>query len=174
MTITVNGTPIANMSLHDIIAGASVQLQQGSYSNSYYLNRDLIRMFGTSDTITEHVLESRFRRLYLDRGHTEQFVAFRAAQLVCWGVEQRLVEAIPGDSLTWKLVEREPVFEFAGRERDQNAIRSRGWLPVEKDEGEAAWAKELKRRERSRIKDEKTKAAAAAAAELRAAAKGAL
>ena len=163
MSIMINGVSINGMSLHDIIAGASTVLQQGSYSNSYYRNRDLIRLFGSDEDVTEHVITTRFRKLYLDRGHSDQFVAFRAAQLLCWGIEERLVEAVPGDVLSWKLVDREPVYEFIGRERDQHAVRTRGFLPAEQDEGEAVWAKELKRRERARLKAEKERAAKASA-----------
>lgn len=158
MTILIDGISINVMTVHDIIAGASAVLQPGSASNAYYRNRDLMRLFHNVETINEYVLSTRFGRLYPDRGHSDEFVAFRAAQLICWGVQERLVESIPGDVISWKLIEREPVYEFIGRERDQNAVRTRGWLPAEKEEGEAIWAKELKRRERARLKDEKAKA----------------
>ncbi|MGV8953110.1 MAG: hypothetical protein ACOH2M_18575 [Cypionkella sp.] len=162
MTIMINGTSINRMTVPDIIAGSSADLQPSSSSNPYYRNRDLLRLFHNVETISEHVLTTRFRKLYVDRGHSDEFVAWRAGQMIAWGIEERLIEAVPGDGLAWKLVEREPVFEFIGRERDQNAQRVRNFLPENRVEGEAIWAKEAKRRDRAAAKLAKERAAKAA------------
>lgn len=163
MSILINGTSINTMSVADIITGSSAELQPSSAANPYYRNRDLLRLFHGVETVSEHVLVTRFRRLYVDRGHSDEFVAYRAGQMIAWGMSERLLDPVPGDVLAWRLVEPQPVYEFIGRERDQNAVRTCDFLPEDQVEGEAIWTKELKRRERAAAKLEKERAAKDAA-----------
>src|SRR5690554_5459255 len=125
MAIMIGDRFLEEMSEREIFIAVTAPEHVGHGANAYYRNRDLIRLFGTAEIITEHVLVHRFERLHVDRGHSPNFKAMRAGELVGWGIREGLVEAVPGDTLSWKLLEREPVYEFIGRERDQNAVRVR-------------------------------------------------
>lgn len=155
MAIMINDRRLDDMSEHDILAAVTAPGYPGFTSNPYHRNRELLRLFGERETMTEHLLVARFEKLHVDRGHSANFKAMRAGELIGWGIREGLVGAVPGDTLSWKLLEREPVYEFIGRERDQNAVRVRCLSGDAAVEAAAVWAKELKRRARAAARHEK-------------------
>ena len=84
---------------------------------------------------------------------SEQFCALRVGETLGWSTEMGVVERLPGCH-TWRLLETERLFEIIGGARKERSLRVRGHT----DEGEAItaakfWNRELKRRERARLKD---------------------
>ena len=84
---------------------------------------------------------------------SEQFCALRIGESLGWALEHGVVERVPGGHV-WRLLQPERLFEIIGGHRKERSLRVRGHV----DDGEAIvaaklWARELKRRDRARIKD---------------------
>lgn len=114
-------------------------------------NRDLLAGFAGKLERTSSELMA-----YVSEQHpdwSEQFCALRVDETLGWAVEHGVVERLPG-SHTWRLLETERMFEIIGGHRKEGALRVRGHV----DDGEALvaaklWNRELKRRDRARLKD---------------------
>ncbi|GAB5430161.1 MAG: hypothetical protein Devi2KO_36200 [Devosia indica] len=114
-------------------------------------NREILHGFGgklerTSSELIAH-----------ESGHheewSEQFCALRVGETLGWAVEHGIAERAPG-SHRWLLKEPERQFEIIGGARKERSLRVRGNV----DDGEALvaaklWNRELKRRDRARLKD---------------------
>lgn len=114
-------------------------------------NREILAGFDgklerTSSELIAHVSEQH-------PDWSEQFCALKIGESLGWAVEMGVVDRVPG-SHRWLLKEPDRMFEIIGGHRKERSLRVRGHT----DDAEAIvaaklWQKELKRRDRGRLKD---------------------
>jgi len=83
-------------------------------------------------------------------GYSRQFSAYRLGETINWACQHGIVRRCPND--IWMLVLREPQFELCGPERKQVAVRVRALTGNAAIDADRIWQRELKRRERARVK----------------------
>lgn len=158
MAIELEGTAIDDLPLDEIVRRAAKPehvIYPGGDRMDYYRNRDLLKLFdggGVFESDEFLAAEGVAERLLMfpDGRYSKQFNVLRLGELINWGCRHGIVQRCPND--IWRILAREPQFEMCGPERHQVAVRVRGLS------GEAAvaatkiWQRELKRRERARVK----------------------
>ncbi|SDG83906.1 hypothetical protein [Pelagibacterium luteolum] len=151
--IILGGDPLYTLSPEEIVQRATRpghQIFPGRGQMDYYRNRDLLKLYDGQDTLDiPGALKSYMHIAYKE--YSERFNALRLGELLNWGVQHGIVERVYGRA-QWTLVEREQQFELCGPERKQLAVRVRGLSGIEAVVGAKLWQRELKRRERARVK----------------------
>ncbi|MBJ3784504.1 hypothetical protein [Devosia sediminis] len=114
-------------------------------------NREILHGFGGKPERTSSELIASEGERHPE--WSDNFVALRVGESLGWAVEVRIVQRIPGGHV-WRLLETERMFEIIGGSRKERSLRVR----VHTDDAEAIvaaklWQKELKRRDRARLKD---------------------
>lgn len=112
-------------------------------------NREILNGFADQNERTSSELIRSMWSQNLRWG--EQFCALRVGENLNWAVQQGIVERVPR-SHRWRLLEPIQQFELVGPMTKRRAIRihNAGALQAESNK---LWAKELKRRERERIRE---------------------
>ena len=115
----------------------------------YHRNGDMLKMFGDRELLGVELAIGRYEAT-APVFYTPAFNALRAGELMNWASQHDLVERIDGPA--WRLIVREQQFELVGPENHQRAVRIRGLAGAEAVVGAKIWDRELKRRERARVK----------------------
>lgn len=114
-------------------------------------NRNIIAAFAGKLERTSSEIIAAFSTHNSD--WSEQFHALRAGESLGWAVEHGIVERI-GFSHQWRLLESERQFEIIGGHGKERSLRVRGHTDgAEAIVAQKLWAREQKRRERSRLRD---------------------
>lgn len=156
--ILIGGRPLHECSIFEIVEHA-VDPRRRIYDlgdcADVIRNNHVLAAFGGDEVATTEELVDRFRAdaVRMREDFSNGFDALRVGEALQWGIQHRIVERIgarPGPR--WRLLERERQFELIGPENRQHAIRVRGLAGPEAVVAARLWDKELKRRERARVK----------------------
>lgn len=117
--------------------------------SDYLRNGYVLAAFADRDTATGTQLAQAFHECDR-RGCSLQFNALRIGEALGWATDEGVVERGPDG---WRLIHRERQYECIGPENRQRAIRVLN-LPtaMEQRQADMLWVRELKRRERMRVK----------------------
>lgn len=154
--ILLNGDPINELEIDEIVRRATDSGHHPFEGGAYWdftQNLNLLALFSTRKTIDIPV---GMKNIKLDRTyrpyHTDEFSALRLGELLNWGLRHGIVRPF-GQSRRWRLVHAERQFELCGSATRQRAVRVRGIDdPFDAAKAHTIWQRELKRRERARVK----------------------
>lgn len=152
--IVLDGKPldaIDPLEIVDIAARRNRQRFDLGPCGDAYRNAEILEDFAGANerTSTEFVAAESARH----RDWSEQFCALRVGERLGWAVENGIVQRVPY-SPRWQLLQRQKLFEIVGGERNRHAIRVRGIADAaEHAAAQRLWNRELKRRERERLRD---------------------
>jgi len=157
--ILIDGKSLWNCSIAEIMEGATRPTRTPWHlgdRHDYWQNCRVLEAFGDQEVAVVDDLIENFRaaRQAMREDFTLTFDCLRLAEALQWGAKHGIVERVFGarPEPQWRLLVRERQFECVGPAARQVAIRVRG---LQGPEGVAAaklWDRELKRREKARLK----------------------
>src|SRR5690606_31799441 len=142
---------IAPLDIVDIAARRGRQRFDLGPCGDAYRNAEILEDFAAANERTSMELIAAEAERHRD--WSEQFCALRVGERLGWAVEHGIVQRVPY-SPRWQLLQRERQFEIVGGERNRHSIRVRGIADAaEHAAAQKLWNRELKRRERERLRD---------------------
>lgn len=160
MALFLDGQPIDDMPITAIVVGASNPARPvfaGGNADwaDYDRNRNLLRVFGRRDKLDAIAAFEQYTSVVhgssmTGRPHKPAFKALVCGELLAWATVNGLIERLAGPR--WRLLEREPRWELCGPARRQRPTQIRGLTGADAIAAEITWNRELKRRERERVK----------------------
>jgi hypothetical protein len=150
--IMINGKRLHECSIGEIIDVASHPMRRrfdDRPDSPHYTNRNLIRAFAGAGERTTSELIAKYPAGSSD--WSDQFNALRVGEALGWAVQEGIVERHRFHPDRWLLGHVQPQFENICRGARKRSIRihNAGALQAEHDK---LWARELKTRERMRLK----------------------
>ena len=122
---------------------------EGGDRLDYHRNGTLLESFGDREQMGVDLAIARYMSI-TGGGYSAQFNSLRAGELMNWATRHGIVEQVEGPA--WRLMLREYQFELVGPETHQRAARVRGLTGAEAVIAAKLWDRELKRREKARVK----------------------
>lgn len=150
--IMIDGKNLDELSLRQIVeatANPARPFFAGGDRMDYTRNSNLLTLFGESSALDAEAVADRYHFGIATGAYSTRFNALRAGELLAWATVQGLLSR-EGDK--WRLDVRERVFELCGPELKPRAVRVRGLEGFEAAAAEKIWQRELKRREKARVK----------------------
>ncbi|UYO00232.1 MAG: hypothetical protein KIT02_03120 [Devosia sp.] len=148
----IDGKLLDELSLREIVeatANPERPFFAGGDRMDYTRNVSLLALYGTSSALDAEAIADRYHFEIATGAYTTRLNALRAGELIAWAISQRLVVR---SNDRWHLVETERVFELCGPELRPKAVRVRGLEGAEAIVADKIWQRELKRREKARVK----------------------
>lgn len=133
------------------------QIRPGGGHMDYVRNLDLLKLFDggrgfrKATTLSASDIAKRWE-LLPQGGYSWRFEVMRLGELINWGVARGLVRQLDDPNGRWKLLVREQQFELCGPVRKSVCLRVRGLTGLDAIAADRIWRRELKRRERARVK----------------------
>lgn len=119
----------------------------------FWRNRDLIAAFGGRDVATTAELVDAYHEAARRPDYSIKFDAMRFGEILHFALEHGLVERIGArPTPRWRLLQKEMQFELIGPAKKQRALRIRNVPPADAPAMHKLWTREVKRRERARLR----------------------